>query len=38
MQLGLHKDSYNYLKKVQNSNKTKNIEKLRQLFNSIDDR
>jgi hypothetical protein len=36
VQLGLHKESYNYLKKTQISNKTKNIEKMKQLFNSID--
>lgn len=32
--LGLHKDSYNYLNKVQSMNRIQNINKLRQLYQS----
>jgi len=34
--LGLHKDSFNYLNKVQSLNRIKNINKLRQLYTSLD--
>lgn len=36
IQLGLHKESYNYLNKVQNINKENNMNKLRQLYQSIE--
>lgn len=36
IQLGLHKESYNYLNKVQNINKENNMTKLRQLYQSIE--
>jgi hypothetical protein len=36
--LGIHKDSYNYLNKVQSINRMKNINKLRKLYNSSIDR
>ena len=34
--LGLHKESYNYLNKVQSLNRIKNMSKLRQLYTSVD--
>ena len=34
--LGLHKESYNYLQKIQNMNQIKSIAKLKQLYNSIE--
>ena len=34
--LGLHKSSYNFLSKIQNENKMKNINKLRHLYQTIE--
>jgi len=36
VQLGLHKESYNYLNSVQNQHRIKNINKLRNLYKSIE--
>jgi hypothetical protein len=36
MNLGLHKQSYNYLQSLQKMNKMKNISKLKQLYGSIE--
>lgn len=34
--LGLHKSSYNFLSKIHNENKIKNINKLRHLYQTIE--
>ena len=36
IQLGLHKESYNYLQKIQQMNQIKSIAKMKQMYNSIE--